>query len=446
MNGVRAAQERYRRLSPESEAAILRGESPPPPSAPVGPRLLRMALPRSLPAPFAPVLRALQAAARDGQIRLAVAPLPEGPAGVAACCALLQDAGPDARDQFLLLLGGGAPARREELSRAWANGPRPTWERPRVILLQPRRVAARLSARRIAFERGGQAGGEVGYQVRFERRIGPDTRIEVLTEGLLTRRLQADPFLEDVSVVILDEFHERSQHADLALALLRELQLDARPDLKLLVMSATLDPGPVAAHLGGCPVLTAPGRAYPIEIAYDPVPDGRRIEERVSAAARALLDETTDGHLLCFLPGVAEIERCRALLDGRVNARVLPLHGRLRPEEQDAALAPCTQRKIVLSTNLAETSVTLDGVVGVVDSGQQRAPRYDPTLGIERLERGSSLYWPTSGRASRPHRGQARAPPVDRARGSQHRRRPARATGADLAPTPLELLAWGPIP
>lgn len=265
----------------------------------------------------------------------------------------------------------------------------------RVLVLQPRRVAARAAARRIAAERGSTVGAEIGYRVRFEDRTGPDTRIELLTEGLLTRRLQTDPFLEGVGCVVFDEFHERSLHADLGLALLREVRRDVRPDLRLVVMSATLDPGPVAQWLDA-PIIRAEGRAFPVEIRYAPLPDDRPLALRVAAAIRAALaedlasDTAADpaGDLLVFLPGVGEIERtAEALATGPLAAEIIPLHGRLSPEAQDRALAPHTTRRVVLATNIAETSITLDGVTTVIDSGLARAPRFDPAIGLERLER-----------------------------------------------------------
>ncbi len=316
-----------------------------------------------------------------------------------------------------------------------------------VLVLQPRRVAARLTAARIAWERGCTLGEEVGYQVRFDRKMSNRTRLTVLTEGLLVRRLLADPFLEGVGAVVLDEFHERSVHADLALALLREVQSEARPDLRLVVMSATLDGAAVAAALGDCPVVHAQGRRFPVDIAHHP--HTGRLEDAVAAAARHLLGCTPDGHLLCFLPGVGEINRCQAALAGQTEARVLPLHGRLSPAEQDRALAPCRQRKIVLSTNLAETSVTLDGVVGVVDSGLARAPRYIPRLGTERLETlaiSKAAAEQRAGRAGRTGPGHA----IRLWSETEHARRnafePPEIHLVDLCPVALTVLSWGTHP
>src|SRR5512139_1735690 len=189
-----------------------------------------------------------------------------------------------------------------------------------VFLLQPRRLAARSIARRIADEQGWRLGGEVGWQVRFERRFGPDTRLLVATEGVLTRRLQSDPLLAGFRTIVLDEFHERSVHADMALAFARQAWL-ARPELRLLVMSATLDAGPVARFLDDCPVIDVPGRPYPVEVRYAP-------GVTPAAAVRAVLGRP-GGHVLCFLPGAPEIRRVQAELGGMAGARVLPLHGTL---------------------------------------------------------------------------------------------------------------------
>ena len=259
----------------------------------------------------------------------------------------------------------------------------------KLILLQPRQVAARLAARRIASERGCAVGEEVGFQVRFERRASARTRIEVWTEGLLTRRLQADPFLEGIGLVILDEVHERSVHTDLALALLREVQAEARPDLRLVLMSATLDPAPYQAFFGGpaaAPLVEAEGRSWPVEISHVARTDERPLPDRAAEAVQQAVAGDPQGHILVFLPGVGEIEATADRLGG-LSCPVLPLHGRLRPEVQEAALAPSERPKVVLSTNLAESSVTLPGVCMVIDSGEERQPVHDPAAGISRLER-----------------------------------------------------------
>ena len=210
----------------------------------------------------------------------------------------------------------------------------------RVILLQPRRVAARACAKRIAWEQGTQVGDGVGYWVRFDRKVSDATKIEVLTEGLLTRLLQADPFLEGVDAVILDEFHGRSLHSDMALALLAEVQRDVRPDLKIVVMSATLEAKPVQRFLGGdeaCPMIRAEGRVFPVDCVHQAKDTDRRLESQVAAIVREAAETDPSGHVLVFLPGVGEIERVRQHLSGS-GLHVLPLHGRLSATDQDLSL------------------------------------------------------------------------------------------------------------
>ncbi|MFT4978248.1 MAG: ATP-dependent helicase HrpB, partial [Myxococcota bacterium] len=316
----------------------------------------------------------------------------------------------------------------------------------RVLVLQPRRVAARLTAQRIAQERGSVPGGEVGWRVRFEDRTSAQTRLEVLTEGLLTRRLQSDPFLDGVGVVVLDEFHERSLHADLALAMLAEVQ-EVREDLRILIMSATLDPAPIVAFFNGdCPVITAGGRPFPVTVRYLPRPDDRRIEDQCVRLIRTALSEQSHGHVLVFLPGVGEIERVRERLGELDGVAVMPLHGRLPAAAQDAALAPSSQRKVVLATNIAETSVTLAGVSAVVDSGLQRRPRFDPALGLTRLEKAPISAASAEQRAGRAGRtGPGVCYRLWTAR--QHALLPAHDAPAiaqeDLARPALEVLSWG---
>lgn len=261
-----------------------------------------------------------------------------------------------------------------------------------IWLLEPRRAAARAAARRLAAEVGEEVGGTVGYATRDETRASVATRLLVLTEGILTRRLLDDPELAGVGAVILDEFHERSRHADLGLAFLREVRATVRPDLLLVVASATLDPAPAARFLGTAdrpaPVVSSAGRRHPVEIRFDEVVDARPLETRVASAALALLDET-DGDVLGFLPGAGEIRRAREELSARLPAgvRVLPLHGDLDASAQDEAIrrAPPGTRKVVLATNLAETSLTIDGVRAVVDAGLSRVLRFDASTGLDRL-------------------------------------------------------------
>lgn len=320
----------------------------------------------------------------------------------------------------------------------------------KVLLLQPRRAAARLVARRIAWERGSKVGGEVGYAVRFDKKTSAATRLEVLTEGLLNRRIQADPFLDGVGVVVLDEVHERSIHTDLALALVAEVMREARDDLKLVVMSATLDPAPLLSFLGeGTPVVRAEGRTFPVDVAFDAKPDDRRLGDRVAGAVRKALSAEDDGHVLAFLPGVREIAWSHEALGELPGVDVLPLHGRLSAAEQDRALAPSARRKVVLSTNLAETSVTLDGVRAVVDSGLARMPVYDASTGLTRLETRPISRASADQRAGRAGRtGPGRCHRLWTV--NTHNLRPGfrvpEIQRADLAPLVLEVLAWGKEP
>src|SRR4051812_14564922 len=247
-------------------------------------------------------------------------------------------------------------------------------EHPALVLLQPRRVAARAAASRIAEENGWRIGEEVGYQIRFERRIGPRTRLRVVTEGILNRQMIGDPFLEGIGAVVLDEFHERSLHTDLALGLLREVQETVREDLLLVVMSATLDAGPIARFLGDCPVIEVEGRAFPVAIEHRPTVRPAS-SEAIAAVVEEVLAREDDGDLLVFLPGAEEIRRAGARLEapaGRDDLLVVPLHGTLPAEEQDRALRPSDRRKVVLATNIAETSLTIDGITTVIDSGLTR--------------------------------------------------------------------------
>jgi ATP-dependent helicase HrpB len=256
-----------------------------------------------------------------------------------------------------------------------------------ILVLEPRRIAARAAAEYVAAERGGRAGEEIGYRVRFEKRGGPRTRLWFLTEGVFGRQLARDPFLEQVAVVVLDEFHERHLQGDVALAVARELQESVRPDLALLVMSATLETEHIAAYLGGCPILTSEGRSFPVRIEHDERADDRPLAGRVLAAVRRLLAGAA-GDILVFLPGAAEIRRAAEALDPLARAEglaVLPLHGDLPLDAQQRALRPGPQRKVVLATNVAETALTIEGVTGVVDSGLARIARFDPRHGINVL-------------------------------------------------------------
>ncbi len=258
-----------------------------------------------------------------------------------------------------------------------------------IVVLEPRRIAARAAAEWVARERGKRLGDEVGFQVRFARKGGASTRVWFMTQGLFARKLANDAFLDDVGILVLDEFHERHLSGDVALAVARELRRTVRPDLRLLVMSATLDTVGIARYLGGCPVVECPGRAHPVEIVFDVHQDRRRLPERVaSAVSSALAADLSGGDVLVFLPGVGEIRRCTdaiAAVSGRGDIDVLPLHGDLPLDRQRAVLQAGARRRVVLATNVAETSVTVDGVSTVIDSGLARVAELDSGRGINRL-------------------------------------------------------------
>jgi ATP-dependent helicase HrpB len=261
--------------------------------------------------------------------------------------------------------------------------------RGEVMVLEPRRIAARLAARRVAWELGEQVGETVGYQVRFEEAIGPRTRLRFVTEGILTRRLLSDPSLKGVDAVVLDEFHERHLDSDFALALLKRLQR-TRSDLRIMVMSATLDAGPVARYLDNCPILRSEGRLFELTIKHLPYSPAQ-LHVQVKSAVELLLDGGHLGHILVFLPGAAEIRRtmreCEEVAH-RAGLLVLPMHGDLSPEEQDRAVSPSPQRKLILATNVAESSVTVEGVTAVIDSGLARVATYSPWTGLPTLHLG----------------------------------------------------------
>ena len=255
-----------------------------------------------------------------------------------------------------------------------------------VLVLEPRRIAARMAARRVASEMGEKIGETVGYQVRFDEVAGPRTRLRFVTEGVLTRRLISDPHLKGIDVVVLDEFHERHLEGDLALALLKRLQ-DKRPDLRIVVMSATLDTDSVTRYLGECPVIRSKGKLFEVSInhlPYSPHP----LEVQVRHALELLAQESS-GDILVFLPGAAEIHRCMRECDEaarRAGLLVLPLHGSLPPEEQDRAVTPASRRKLILATNVAESSITVEGVSAVIDSGLARLATWSQWTGLQTLE------------------------------------------------------------
>ena len=283
----------------------------------------------------------------------------------------------------------------------------------RVMVLQPRRIAARMLAARVAKERGGRLGEEVGYQVRFENVSSKDTRLMYVTEGVMLRHLLEDPTLSKVGCLVIDEFHERHLDGDLCLAWAHAMQKARRPDLKIIVMSATLVPGPLHEFLKPCRMLESAGRTFPVEVRYQ-APQKTKLGyeefmwDQAARACESLLTGTGfDGDILVFMPGGYEIRKTIAALSGRGfarNYRILPLHGELPPQEQDAAVSPSDQRKIIVSTNVAETSLTIEGVRAVVDCGLARIAAYDPrrginTLTIQKISRASAEQ--RTGRAGR---------------------------------------------
>ncbi len=320
----------------------------------------------------------------------------------------------------------------------------------RLLLLAPRRLAARAAANRMAALLNQNAGQTVGYRMRMESRVGPHTRIEVVTEGILTRMLQNDPSLAGVGLVIFDEFHERSLDADLGLALCHDIQGVLNDDLRLLVMSATLDPAAVATLLDDAPLIRCEGRVFSVETRYVNRPAAQPIERAVAAAVRQSM-AADEGNLLVFLPGAPEIRRVARILEGQGlprGWRVAPLYGNLPREQQDAAISPSPagQHKIVLATSIAETSLTIQQIGVVVDSGLQRVPRFDPGSGMTRL-----VTLPVSRASADQRRGRAgRLGPGICYRlwneGAQHilvaDNRPE-ILDADLAGLALELAAWG---
>ncbi len=318
-------------------------------------------------------------------------------------------------------------------------------EAGRIIMLEPRRIAAVSAARYMAQSLGESVGQTVGYAIRFERKVSAKTRIEVVTEGVLTRRLQDDPELAGVACVIFDEFHERSIHADLGLALCLETQAVLRPDLKLLVMSATLDCGSLALLLGDAPIVASEGRAFPVQIRHLVLSERLPLPKRMALAIKAALAEE-EGDLLAFLPGSGEIRSVERELQGLSDVVICPLYGDLPFEQQQRAILPGPQRRVVLATNIAETSLTIDGVRIVVDCGLSRRLQLDPATGLERLvtvrtSQASALQ--RTGRAGRT------APGVCYRLYGQHNYQamtpfsPPEILTADLSPLLLELAAWG---
>jgi ATP-dependent helicase HrpB len=260
----------------------------------------------------------------------------------------------------------------------------------KIVMLEPRRLAARASAKRMADTLGESVGDTVGYTVRLERKVSAETQIEVVTEGILTRRLQGDPELSDTGLLIFDEFHERSLDGDLGLALALDVQRGLRDDLRILVMSATLDSESLSKHLNDAPVIAASGRMYPVGVTHlDRPTKFTLVDDTVKAVARALRE--VQGSLLVFLPGESEIRRVEEqLLNGNLpnTADVRPLYGAMALGDQDDAIKPATagRRKIVLATTIAETSLTIEGIEAVIDCGLKRVPRFDPASAMSSLE------------------------------------------------------------
>lgn len=331
----------------------------------------------------------------------------------------------------------------------------PWLEGRRIVMLEPRRLAARAAASRMAQMLGEKVGGRIGYQIRGEKKIGPDTRIVVVTEGILTRWLQNDPTLEDTAIVLFDEFHERSLHADLSLAFALQSQECLREDLKLLVMSATLDTRGLGELLDSPPILTSEGRAYAVEIVHlpptaAPLRTPGEVHEGVyRTVLRALNDDA--GDILVFLPGEKEIRALEQRLSESIpsGTRISPLYGSLARDEQLDAILPCSERKIVLATNIAETSLTIEGIRIVVDSGLERSALFDPESGMERLvtrkiSRASADQ--RAGRAGRLSEGKCYRLWSRSDHETLLPHRPSEIAQSDLTPLALELCAWGAEP
>ena len=317
----------------------------------------------------------------------------------------------------------------------------------RMLVLEPRRLAARAVANRMASLLGESVGETVGYRMRLDTKVGPRTRIEVVTEGILTRQLQRDPALEGVGLVIFDEFHERSLQADLGLALTLDVRRQLRPQLRMLVMSATLDGAAVAALLDDAPLIAAPGLTFPVETRYAERDSSDYLDRQVAAAVHRALRED-QGDLLVFLPGAGEIRRVESLLSGNIDAQLHPLYGDLPREAQDRAIqpAPAGQRKVVLATNIAETSLTIEGVRVVIDTGLERRNLFDPRSGMNRLE---TVHISLASADQRRGRAGRLAPGICYRLWTEARQRsltahtPAEIVSADLAALALELACWG---
>ena len=320
----------------------------------------------------------------------------------------------------------------------------------RILMLEPRRLATRAAAARMAETLGEPLGQTVGYRIRGESKTSAATRIEVVTEGILTRMIQSDAELPGVGLIVFDEFHERSLQADLGLALALEIRGALRPDLQLLVMSATLDAAPVAALIGNAPLITSEGRAYPVETRWLPRPPDAslRYEASVAGLIRQALDEVPEGDVLVFLPGEGEIRRVESLMQGTAGLTIRPLFGAMEFGAQQAALSAAPGRKLVLATSIAETSLTIPGVRVVVDGGRARRARFDPASGMSRLvtERVTKAEAEQRrGRAGRVAPGVCYRLWTRGEEGGMAAFPPAEIEAADLTPLALELALWGAV-
>lgn len=327
------------------------------------------------------------------------------------------------------------------LSQSWCAG--------RVLVLEPRRIAARAAASHVARSLGGEPGGAIGYRVRLEARVGPATRVEYLTEGVFTRMALDDPELKGVSAVLFDEYHERHLETDLAMALCLDIQEALRPDLRLLVMSATIDTARLSRLLDGAPAIESAGRAFPVELRHEPRHAGEPVETAVARVVAAAL-RTEQGSILAFLPGQAEIRRAERMLAPQLPAATTLhcLHGALGLAEQDAAIRPAMagQRKVVLSTSIAETSLTIEGVRVIVDCGLARVPRFDPRSGFTRLETVRASRFSVeqrAGRAGRTGPGVAIRLWMEAQTGALEQSSRPEILDADLSGLALDLADWG---
>jgi ATP-dependent helicase HrpB len=359
--------------------------------------------------------------------------IPEIKAGLAAHNTLILQAAPGAGKSTYLPL--------QLLNESWLEG-------KKILMLEPRRLAAKTVAARLAFQLDEDAGETIGYKIRFENKTSKTTRLEILTEGILTRMLQQDGALEDVGLVIFDEFHERSLHADLALALCREVQSILRPDLRILIMSATLDGEKLSQLLDNAPIVRSKGREFPIAFHYIAHEEKTHLPIQMTRLIKRALSEN-EGDILAFFPGAGEISRTAELLENEISsAKIFPLFGDMPLHQQQEAILPDKNgaRKIVLATSIAETSLTIEGIKIVVDSGYSRVPRFDTRSGLTRLETIRVTKDSADQRAGRAGRTSAGVCYRLWSEGFNHHLVPHRSPEileADLAPLVLELANWG---